>query len=181
MKSKRFFRRLVAFICIITINLSGVAQSPSVLTYAEEIHNIGSSSLIKPDGSNDPLEYDRNDAVQGEEPDAILFCDDGTGTDYAPMSVLTVSGDTILYVKWSAAGGPQNPDPNQPVPYPANPNDPAKQDTTVDCGDPVNVVTGSFTWEYTDIALYGAEELAFTRRYDSRDAYSGAMGYKRRL
>lgn len=34
--------------------------------------------------------------------------------------------------------------------------------------DPVNLVTGSFSWNYTDMALYGNEDLPFTRYYESR-------------
>ena len=34
-------------------------------------------------------------------------------------------------------------------------------------GDPVNLLTGSFSWNYTDFALYGREELDFIRYYES--------------
>ena len=36
--------------------------------------------------------------------------------------------------------------------------------------EPVNLLTGSFMWEYTDMALYGKDELPFTRYYESSDA-----------
>ena len=34
-------------------------------------------------------------------------------------------------------------------------------------GDPVDLLTGSFTWNYTDFALYGENDLKFTRYYES--------------
>ena len=34
-------------------------------------------------------------------------------------------------------------------------------------GDPVDLLTGSFTWNYTDFALYGENDLKFTRFYKS--------------
>lgn len=34
-------------------------------------------------------------------------------------------------------------------------------------GDPVDLLTGSFTWNYTDFALYGENDLKFTRFYES--------------
>lgn len=37
--------------------------------------------------------------------------------------------------------------------------------------DPVSLVDGSLTWDYTDIALYGAAGLPFSRHYSSK--YSG--------
>lgn len=36
--------------------------------------------------------------------------------------------------------------------------------------DPVNLLSGSFNWNYTDMALYGKEDLAFTRYYESTSA-----------
>ena len=42
--------------------------------------------------------------------------------------------------------------------------------------EPVNIATGNFIWQYTDIALYGAETLEFTRTYNSLDNSSGALG-----
>ena len=36
--------------------------------------------------------------------------------------------------------------------------------------DPVNLLTGSFSWEYTDMALYGQTDFPFIRRYESSDA-----------
>ena len=50
MKSKRFFRRLVAFICIITISLSGVAQSPSVMGETGVGETGGQVRCLKPLG-----------------------------------------------------------------------------------------------------------------------------------
>ncbi len=37
-------------------------------------------------------------------------------------------------------------------------------------GDPVNMVTGSFSWNYTDMSLYGKNNLPFIRYYESVDA-----------
>lgn len=37
-------------------------------------------------------------------------------------------------------------------------------------GDPVNLLTGSFSWNYTDFALYGKNDLEFIRYYESSDA-----------
>lgn len=34
-------------------------------------------------------------------------------------------------------------------------------------GDPVNLLTGSFSWNYTDLSLYGRHDLPFTRYYES--------------
>lgn len=34
-------------------------------------------------------------------------------------------------------------------------------------GDPVNLLTGSFSWNYTDLSLYGRHGLPFTRYYES--------------
>ena len=36
--------------------------------------------------------------------------------------------------------------------------------------DPVNLLTGSFSWNYTDMALYGREDLPFIRYYESTAA-----------
>ena len=36
--------------------------------------------------------------------------------------------------------------------------------------DPVDLLTGSFSWEYTDISLYGKNDLSFNRYYESSDA-----------
>lgn len=36
-------------------------------------------------------------------------------------------------------------------------------------GDPVNLLTGSFTWNYTDTALFGRDTLAYIRYYQSKD------------
>ena len=153
MNARRFAGRLLAFICIITINLSGITPLMPLFANAKDTHDIESSLLDSLDESNDPLEYDHNGAIQGDAPDAIQYYNEDAGLDYAPASILTMTEDTVLYVKWLADGVLQNPDPNQPAAYPANPNDPAKENTTIACGDPVNVVTGSFTWEYTDLAL----------------------------
>ena len=38
-------------------------------------------------------------------------------------------------------------------------------------GDPVNLLTGSFDWEYTDTALYGEYDLEFIRHYQSARAH----------
>lgn len=44
--------------------------------------------------------------------------------------------------------------------------------------DPVNLLTGSFNWEYTDISLYGKYDSPFTRYYGSSDAgRNHGMGY----
>lgn len=34
-------------------------------------------------------------------------------------------------------------------------------------GDPVDLLSGSFTWNYRDLALYGKDDLEFTRYYES--------------
>lgn len=34
-------------------------------------------------------------------------------------------------------------------------------------GDPVDLLSGSFTWNYRDLALYGKNDLEFTRYYES--------------
>lgn len=45
-------------------------------------------------------------------------------------------------------------------------------------GDPVNLLTGSFSWNYTDISLYGKYDLPFTRYYESMDAdQNHGLGY----
>lgn len=36
--------------------------------------------------------------------------------------------------------------------------------------EPVDLLTGSFKWEYTDFSLYGDHDLPFTRYYESKDA-----------
>ena len=36
--------------------------------------------------------------------------------------------------------------------------------------DPVNLLTGSFSWNYTDMALYGKDNLEFIRYYESTSA-----------
>lgn len=36
--------------------------------------------------------------------------------------------------------------------------------------DPVDLLTGSFSWNYTDFSLYGKDDLDFIRYYESRDA-----------
>ena len=35
--------------------------------------------------------------------------------------------------------------------------------------DPVDLLTGSFKWEYQDLALYGKDDLPFIRYYNSSD------------
>ncbi|MBR5319289.1 MAG: RHS repeat protein, partial [Peptococcaceae bacterium] len=45
-------------------------------------------------------------------------------------------------------------------------------------GDPVDLLTGAFTWEYTDISMYGDEDLPYTRYYNSTAAEKvGRLGY----
>lgn len=45
-------------------------------------------------------------------------------------------------------------------------------------GDPVNLLTGSFDWEYTDTALYGEYDLEFIRHYQSARAHKNTgLGY----
>ena len=36
--------------------------------------------------------------------------------------------------------------------------------------DPVNMLNGSFSWNYTDVSLYGKYDLPFTRYYESADS-----------
>ena len=44
--------------------------------------------------------------------------------------------------------------------------------------DPVDLLTGSFSWEYTDFSLYGKNDLPFTRCYESSDAAQNhGLGY----
>lgn len=47
-------------------------------------------------------------------------------------------------------------------------------------GDPVDLLTGALTWDYTDISMYGDEDLPYTRYYNSRaveDAYRLGYGW----
>ena len=47
-------------------------------------------------------------------------------------------------------------------------------------GDPVDLLTGSFSWSYTDFSLYGDYNLSFTRYYESKDAgndYGMGLGW----
>ncbi|MDR2712330.1 MAG: dockerin type I domain-containing protein, partial [Clostridiales bacterium] len=44
-------------------------------------------------------------------------------------------------------------------------------------GDPVNMVNGNFTWDYTDFAVYGAQPLEFTRYYNALDKNESEIGY----
>lgn len=48
--------------------------------------------------------------------------------------------------------------------------DPNSDDYDPNSDDPVSLLTGSFNWNYTDIALYGDEDLSFTRYYESTSA-----------
>ena len=42
----------------------------------------------------------------------------------------------------------------------------------------MDLLTGSFKWEYTDFSLYGSHDLPFTRYYESKDAaFSHGFGY----
>ncbi|MBQ3510603.1 MAG: hypothetical protein IJA90_11385 [Peptococcaceae bacterium] len=50
----------------------------------------------------------------------------------------------------------------------------------VKTGDPVDLLTGALNWEYTDIAMYGDEDLPYTRYYNStaiEDAYRLGYGW----
>ena len=43
--------------------------------------------------------------------------------------------------------------------------------------DPVDLLTGSFSWEYQDFALYGRNDLSFIRYYESSDGeHNHALG-----
>lgn len=42
--------------------------------------------------------------------------------------------------------------------------------------DPVNLLNGSFTWNYTDMSLYGKYDLPFKRYYESRDTGDHGLG-----
>ena len=45
-------------------------------------------------------------------------------------------------------------------------------------GDPVDLLTGALNWEYTDISMYGDEDLPYTRYYNSKAAgEAGRLGY----
>ena len=43
--------------------------------------------------------------------------------------------------------------------------------------DPVSMISGNFTWNYTDFAVYGSEPLEFTRFYNSLDQNESEIGY----
>ena len=43
--------------------------------------------------------------------------------------------------------------------------------------DPVNMITGNFTWDYTDFAVYGANPLEFTRMYNAQNSGDSEIGY----
>jgi len=42
--------------------------------------------------------------------------------------------------------------------------------------DPVDIISGNFMWDYTDIALFGDEPLEFTRYYNALDKEIGELG-----
>lgn len=42
--------------------------------------------------------------------------------------------------------------------------------------DPVNLITGSFSWSYTDFSLFGNYDLPFTRYYESTDTGNYGLG-----
>ncbi|MDR0294868.1 MAG: DUF6531 domain-containing protein, partial [Prevotellaceae bacterium] len=44
-------------------------------------------------------------------------------------------------------------------------------------GDPVSMVNGNFTWDYTDFAVYGAQNLEFIRHYNAIDKNESEVGY----
>ena len=45
-------------------------------------------------------------------------------------------------------------------------------------GDPVDLLTGALTWEYTDISMYGDEDLPYIRYYNSTACEeTGRLGY----
>ena len=44
-------------------------------------------------------------------------------------------------------------------------------------GDPVFMPNGNFTWNYTDIAVYGAQPLEFSRNYNALDKSDSEVGY----
>ena len=46
-----------------------------------------------------------------------------------------------------------------------------------DVGDPIDIITGNFHWQYTDLEIHAAEPLSFTRYYNAQLDYNGAMGY----
>lgn len=43
-------------------------------------------------------------------------------------------------------------------------------------GDPIDMVTGSFYWDYTDLAISGQDSISFSRRYNSQGGDSGVLG-----
>jgi hypothetical protein len=48
----------------------------------------------------------------------------------------------------------------------------------LDCdGDPISMISGNFTWDYTDIAVNGAQTLEFTRYYNALDDKDGELSY----
>jgi len=45
-------------------------------------------------------------------------------------------------------------------------------------GDPLNIINGNFTWSYTDIEVFGAEPLSWSRTYNSQDKRgNGPLGH----
>jgi len=44
-------------------------------------------------------------------------------------------------------------------------------------GDPVNMINGNFTWDYTDISVFGAKPLEFTRYYNAQDGTETELGF----
>ena len=44
-------------------------------------------------------------------------------------------------------------------------------------GDPVSMISGNFTWDYTDISVFGARPLAFARHYNALDKNGGELGF----
>ncbi|MCL2164827.1 MAG: DUF6531 domain-containing protein [Oscillospiraceae bacterium] len=44
-------------------------------------------------------------------------------------------------------------------------------------GDPISMISGNFTWDYTDISVYGAQPLEFIRHYNALDDNDGELGF----
>jgi RHS repeat-associated protein len=111
---------------------------------------------------------------------AVCYYDDYGQSVYNPA---TGSGDkvscNVLFNPWLTAP-PQNFEPGtEPPPPPlqqgfggpsSNPYSPISQ-------EPVNLATGNYTYQHTDIAIAGKGlPLTVARSYNAQDAYSGPLG-----
>ena len=51
-------------------------------------------------------------------------------------------------------------------------------DSSEDCGDPVNMSTGNFFYDHVDLTVAGGIPLTFRRFYNALDTKSGALGIR---